>query len=362
MNIAVDAGSLGVDTIKLKVGVYFMTLNWLSHLALADKKNTYRLYSFNPIEQDILDRFGNNQHNIVLPRLAWHTIWLPLDVRVNTPDIFLGFSQSLPKLLSKTKSIVFIYDLTFEKHPEWFKNTYMKMSSNTKYAVRNASHIVASSNATKKDLIDIYSVDKDKISVIYGGYDNRFSKIPVKPASLNIKTPFFLFVGTLKQSKNIPIIIEAFSIFSKMHKNYNLVVVGSDLWIDPEIKKTIEKFNLGKKVKRMGYVSDEVLSALYKKTECFVSPSVNEGFGLTFLEAAYHNIPIIASKRGSIPEVLGNNAVYVDPDSATDISNAFVKILDKGLSKAVSNKARRYIDRFSWQNSTQKLLKLINQI
>lgn len=368
MIIGIDAGCLSVNDERLKVGVFRMTLSLLERLTKIDKKNQYILYSFRPIKKEVIKKLnGDIQNKVVKPAKGWLSIWLPLELKKNPVDIFLGFSQSLPRLPSKTKGVVFVHDLTFEKYPQWFEDSYKKMSFNSRNAVKQASQIIAVSKATKKDLIDIYGINSSKISVIYEGFDKRLKNLSRKMAKkrltpYGIKKPYFLFVGTFKQSKNIPNIIRAFSMFLKTYSGYQLVLVGSDYWLDRQIEKTLKEENLENSIKTLGFIPDHLLEALYSSAYVFISPSFNEGFGLTYLEALYFNLPIIAADRGATKEILGKTAVYVNPDKPEDISKAMKEVVsNKNIRKKTEEYRTEILNKFSWEKTAQQLCSLLRQ-
>lgn len=364
MIIGIDAGCLGVSDNRLKVGVYRMAKALLESIGKIDHKNVYKLYSFKPIEKKLLEEFGSNFHNIIVrPAKGWFNIWLPLELRRKPVDVLLGLSQSLPRLPKKTKSIVFVHDLTFEKYPQWFP-TYSKMSANSKKAVSRADIVIAVSQSTQNDLINLYHTPGKKITVIHESLDRRLTKITAVQArnrlkKSGIRNPFLLFVGTYKQNKNIPNIITAFAKIKRL--DYNLILAGSDLWLDQSIKETIHNLKLRKRIKLLGFVSDFLLEALYTQAKIFISPSFNEGFGLTFLEAVHFELPIVCSDKGSVKEILGEGAaLYVNPDSPADIALGIEKILsDTALGKRLISKALQHTGQFSWDKSARQLLTII---
>ncbi len=366
MIIGVDAGCLGVSDERLKVGVYRFALELLSALFKLDRQNYYRLYSFFPIDKNLMKSFGNRVENqLVTPAKGWLKFWLPLELLRRPVDVFLGLSQSLPFLPLKLKKIVLVYDLTFEKNPQWFKNSYQKMSVNTRKAVVQADQIIAISQATKKDIIDYYQVPAEKIEVIYGGINNFLFELASRSKKdellkLGITEPYFLFVGTLKQSKNVPNIIRAFLLFLKEKPNFQLVLVGSNYWLDEEIKRVLPKNKFKNKIKLVGFVPDSLLANLYKKAVAFVSPSFNEGFGLTYLEAALFTLPIITSNNGAIPEILGEAAFYVDSNNPQSICLGMLKVCKKpALVQEKRNLMEKIKKKFSWEKSAFQLYKKI---
>lgn len=326
MKIGVEAGCLGVKDKRLKVGVYNVAVNLLAELSKKDKENEYLLYSFYPIDKLLLKSFGRNMKNVVVgPSFGWTKIWLPLRLFIDRPRVFIGLSQAFPKFYSFSKSIykiLLVYDLAFEKYPEMYLNSFVSLHKNTKSAVEITDTIIAVSHSTKKDLIDLYRIKEKRITVSYPGIKNIFSKKAKKYKSRN---SYFLFVGSLKKGKNITGLIKAFGIFAKLsRKNYVLIIVGGDKWLDNDIRIGLDK------VKFLGYVNDDKLASLYRGAEAFLSPSFYEGFGLTFLEAMACGCPVIASNRGSISEVVGDAGILADPNDVDALTNAMLKISTDG--------------------------------
>lgn len=168
MKIGVDAAVLA--SIDNQAGNFWLSFNLLKALSKVDKKNQYILYSFCPIPRRILLCFGSNFHNIVLhPIKFWLQVRLSLELLLNKIDVFLGLNQALP-YICPAKSVVFVLDLAFELFPNLFINN-TKLSWQTKRAAQKANKIIVISKSTKKDLVKMYRVPVNKVTVIYpGGY------------------------------------------------------------------------------------------------------------------------------------------------------------------------------------------------
>lgn len=363
MIIGVDAGCLSVENESLKVGIYHASLSLLKNLSKLDKKNKYLLYSFSPFSSKVLAQFGSNMENLVLsPRRFWSSLRLSLEFLLRKPDIFLGLSQALP-LFHPLKTIIFVHDLAFEHYPKHYRNSFSKLSRQTRYATFCADKIVAVSQSTKDDLINLYSLDPAKIEVIYHGVDPIFSpqdgkEIKKIRRKYNLKKPFFLFLGSLKPIKNVPSLIEAFAMFLReIKKPYQLVLAGSKYWLDQEIIRRIKKFELSKEVLILGYLPIKDLPAMYSAAFAFVSPSFYEGFGMPILEAMACGTPVVTSDISSMPEVAGNAAILVDPYNIGEIKLALYKMAtDKNLHSELRVKALARAKNFSWKIAAQKVL------
>lgn len=367
MIIGVDAGCLSVVDERLKVGVYQLGYNLLNNLSKLDRVNKYLLYSFLSISQDVLSRLVENMKNKVLrPRRFWLTARVSLEFLLRRPDIFLGLGQALP-FFHPVKSIIFVYDLAFEYYPDCYLDSFERLSRQTKFAVSHAEKIIAVSNSTKNDLRKFYKVDERKIKVIYPGVDSMFIPQPKKmieriKAKYNLKKPYFLFVGSLKPIKNIPRIIEAFYQFSKqMGDSYQLILVGSDFWLDKKISKKIKKLKLVRKIKNLGYLPQEDLPAIYSGAIAFISPSLYEGFGLPILEAMACGTPVITSNISSMPEVVGDAALLVEPKNTDEITKSLIEIVKrKNLRNALKKKGLDRVKNFSWRKFAAETLNLIS--
>lgn len=369
MTIGVDAGCLSVSDERLKVGVYQLGFNLLSNLSKLDRVNKYLLYSFSSISQDILSCFGPNiESRILRPKRFWLTARLSLEFFLKKPDIFLGLGQALP-FFHPLKSIIFVYDLAFEYYPNCYPGSFSKLSRQTKYAVHHSDKIVAISNSTRDDLIKLYDINEEKIEVVYPGVDSIFKPQTFKKVSkikekYNITRPYFLFIGSLKPIKNIPKIIEGFYKFlEQTRRSYQLILAGSDFWLDKGIPRRIKQLKLGKEILNLGYLEREELPIIYSGAIAFISPSLYEGFGIPLLEAMSCGTPIITSDVGSMPEVTGDAALLINPNNTDGISEALVKITEnKDLRNRMRTRGFKRVKNFSWYNFTTKVSSLIHSL
>lgn len=322
MHIGVDAGCLGIKDKRLKVGVYKLAENLLINLSKIDKKNIYLLYSFYPIEKSLMKILGKRMKNVVVtPSRGWMSVWVPLRIRKDKPDVFIALGQALPGLIPFTKKpylISFIYDLAFEKFPDMYPGSANKLKRNSKYAAINSDCIITISNSTKKDLRSIYKISSRKIKV---SYPAPSLKISAGVKKYKTKKPYFLFVGAMKRTKNIPGLIRGFNYFlGKSNLNYDLYIAGGDRWIDPDIERKHQN------IKFLGHVPEGKLKSLYKGAVAFVSPSFYEGFGITFLEAMRLGCPVIGPNISSVPEVLGDAGILINPKNTEDLGEAMIEV------------------------------------
>lgn len=366
MKIGVDAGCLGIKDERLKVGVYNVVKNFLIELGKLDKDNIYLLYSFEKIDKNLMAELGQNFKNIIVkPKKGWLKVWLPIRIFLDRPDIFLALNQSLPLISKKIKIIGFVYDLAFELFPGMYsyysKKSLIKMKKNSRFLASKADKIITISEHTKSDLIEIYGVKPKNIRVIYPGISKSFKLSEEKYKN---KRKYFLFVGALKKTKNIPNILKSFYFFlKKAGENYDLLIAGGDKWLDSDINTIIQELNLKNNIKFLGYIKDKDLPKLYRGAIAYISPSYYEGFGLTLLEAMSCGCPVITSNKGSIPELIQDAGILLDPNNCKDLSNAMLDIIkNKHERENLIKKGVKRAGNFSWQKFTKEVYSEINNI
>jgi glycosyltransferase involved in cell wall biosynthesis len=184
-------------------------------------------------------------------------------------------------------------------------------------------------------------------------------------AKYSLTDKYILFVGTLQPRKNISRLIEAFSILSKKRafSDIELVIVGKKGWSYEEILQAPKKFAVSDRVKFLDFVPDDDLPFLYQHAQCFVLPSLYEGFGLPVLEAMKYNCPVITSNVSSLPEAGGDAAVYIDPLSVSDIAEKLEKVLsDRNLRNTMIERGRKQIQKFSWEKAAKETLKILEKV
>ncbi len=354
MIIGVEAGVMAITDERLKVGVWRVAFNLIKELSKLDTKNEYRLYSFQKIEQSVMDQFGSNVKNVVIrPKIGWSRVQLPLHVKLHPVNVFVGLSQFMPPVSGRKIGVIYDVNFLHDKglHPESNK----KLIQNTQAVVDRSDHIVTISEASKKDIEKYYG--KRDITVAYPGVDVVFSTAGKKYIG---KHPYFLYVGALKKGKNIPRIIRAFSELEKQSKmKYELLVIGGDYWRDSDIDIEMKKYK-GNEIHFLGHVSDEKLAMYYRGARALVSPSIWEGFCLPAAEALACGTPVIGSMTGSMPEVVGKAGILVNPEKTDETVKALENIsANESLYKRLKTKAKEQAKKFTWSNFSVSIFKLV---
>ncbi len=343
------------------------TYNLLRELLKIDRWNRYRLYCNN-----LLD-FELPTANYELRIISWPRLWtqggLALECLKNPPDILFVPAHTIPIIRRPDlKTVVTIHDVGFQKYlktyQRWWGRLYEGRVSN--YAARAATHVIAVSESTKKDLIEKLGVKPDKITVIYEGVDHRKFKVQSAKFKIDhvkrgydIGGEYLLFVGTIQPRKNLVRLIEAFK--KTRSPQISLIVVGKKGWLSDEIYNAPKKFGMEDRVKFLGYVPTDDIVSLMNGALAFVFPSLYEGFGLPVLEAMACGCPVVTSSISSLPEVVGDAGILVDPYDVEDIARGISVILEldeaqrRNLVDAGLERARK----FTWEETAKQTIKVL---
>ena len=306
---------------------------------------------------------------LLLHRFLWPFLDAPLVERFTGPLDIMHITTSTTNVPTKAPIIATVHDLFPEKYPHHFKWTGRFFRGKLLAQIeRRAKFIIAISEATKGDVLELLEVSSAKIKIIPEALPRR----PETPLSLErefiksykLQQPYILFVGRADLRKNVKALIEAFSLFVKTVKiPYLLVLGGSSGWKAEELKKYVERLDLKERVLFLGYVPDEYIGALMRNAVVFAYPSLYEGFGLPLLEAMFYGVPIVASNISSIPEVAGLAANYFDPLDPSDICRALVEVVENPtLRTTLVEEGHKRLAGFSWEKTAQKTLEIYYNI
>lgn len=313
----------------------------------------------------------NWRYRVIGPKELWTQVRLPFDLYLHKPrpDVFFSPTHYAPRF-SPVPTIVSVMDLSYIFFPELFnKSDLYQLRNWTAYSVRQASRILTISKYSKNAIIEEYGVSEDRVVVTYPGLKEMIGLTPQiytmnrLQSHYGIHDRYILFVGTLQPRKNIVRLVEAFSQAVEDEKDLQLVIVGKKGWMYEEILAAPKKFNVEERVKFLDFVSDEELPSLYQHAECFVLPSLYEGFGLPVLEAMQYGCPVITSKVSSLPEAGGDAALYVDPEDVADIAKKIKRLLsDKALRKEMIEKGKKQVAKFSWEKTARETLAVLQDV
>lgn len=300
----------------------------------------------------------------------WYRLHLPLWIQAWTGplDLFHATDFFLPPVQPGTRTVVTVHDLSFVREPE---TTMPGMSRHLNEwvprSVRQADHVIAVSEATRQDLIELYQTPPQKISVLYHGVTPDFQPVlePDRLAAVRHKyglgqQPFILSVGTIQPRKNYQRLIQA---FAALNPALALVIVGSKGWHYEAIFDEVARCGLTGRVYFLGFTADADLPALYSAASLFVYPSLYEGFGIPALEAMACGTPVIASNQSALPEVVGDAGLLVDPCDGEAWTAAISRLwADPALCQKLAQAGRARAAQFTWEGMAVKLLNLYKEL
>jgi glycosyltransferase involved in cell wall biosynthesis len=294
------------------------------------------------------------------PRLLtifWQRLRLPLYVELFTGrlDVLHAPDYALPPTFAHT--LLTVHDLTFLVRPDCFEPASQRYLARTvPHSLRRASLVLVDSQASRHDLLRLYPVSPERVTVIYPGVDQRFCPLPASASEpvrqrLGLPQQFLLFVGTLEPRKNLVRLLEA---LQRVPDVPDLVIAGRKGWLYEEIFATVDRLAMQDRVYFLDFVDDADLPALYNLASAFVYPSLYEGFGLPVAEALACGVPVVTSAVASLPEVAGDAAVLVDPLDIASIAEGIRQALAQAerLRQAGPLQSRR----FGWHPSARALL------
>ncbi|MEM7346248.1 MAG: glycosyltransferase family 1 protein, partial [Chloroflexota bacterium] len=274
----------------------------------------------------------------------------------------------LPPLRKRVKTIVTIHDLSFVRLPETtMPGMSQHLNSWVPRSVHKADHIIAVSEATRQDLVELYQTPPEKISVIYHGVTPNFKPITSPEALAAVRkkyglgdTPFLLSVGTIQPRKNYQRLIE---VLAQIDQPIDLAIIGGNGWSNEAVFNEVARQNLENRVHFLGFVDDADLPTLYSAATLFIYPSLYEGFGMPLLEAMACGLPIISSNRSAMPEVVGAAGLLVDPYDTAGMVTAITKLLEDSSQRhylAEAGKAR--VAEFTWGHMATQLQALYEKV
>ncbi len=284
-------------------------------------------------------------------------------------DIFHAPANIIP-LGYRKPSVVTIHDLAIYHHPEWFPSQMFSTRLLVPQSVKQARRIICVSEATKRDVMDVFGIVAEKISVVPEAADT--ATLPLHDqyddvrAIYGLPERYVLFVGTLEPRKNIHVLLQAWHRLTtsqpEVVKGVQLVLAGGVGYHGKEILTQIQSLSLTDSIKHLGYIHHNHKVALLQQAAVFVFPSLYEGFGIPVLEAMQLGVPVVASNAGSIPEVAGSAAHLVDPQHIDGFVAGLQRVLtDRAYADDLRQRGKDQAEEFSWHLTAEATMEVYQQ-
>jgi glycosyltransferase involved in cell wall biosynthesis len=352
------------------IGRYVREL--VSALAQLDLSSDYHLFTVGARPEDRPTSLPQNYHwhsTRLSPKwLAriWHRANLPLPVEQFTGaiDLFHATDFVLPPVRPTTRTLLTVHDLSFLRTPETASPRLRQyLSRVVPRSIALADHIIADSEATRRDILDVYNPPPEKVSVLLSGVSSHFHPVVNDRLQAQVRRkygmgtyPYLFSVGTVQPRKNYARTVEALVALRQRGFDLHMVVAGGHGWLEDQVYKAINRYNVAEYVHFIGFADDADLPILYSGASVSIFASLYEGFGLPILESMACGTPVITSNLSSLPEVAGDVAPMVNPENADEIVVAVESLLtDTHYYDDMRERGLNHVKQFTWEHSAKQL-------
>jgi len=370
LRIAIDAHAVGA---KLG-GNESYAVNLIEALAQIDSANHYTIYiTTDEARERFQGRWPNFKVRATLPHTPLIRIPLTLSAELRKNPVDVLHVQFTAPPFCPCPVVVSIHDLSFEHLPQTFKRrSRTQLRLTVRHSARRAARIISLSEHGRRDIIETYGITAERVSAIPLAAPSHFA--PVQDVrelqrvrhNYGIDGDYILSVGSIQPRKNLARLVQAYASLrgnKSADKLPKLVLVGKCGWLYDETLRALEETGVADTVVLTGYVPQEDLPALYSGSLCFVYPSYFEGFGLPPLEAMKCGAPVIVGNKTSLPEVVGDAALAVDPFDVEAIASAMKRVIESpALRDELSIKGQARAKTFDWRETARKTLAIYQEV
>jgi glycosyltransferase involved in cell wall biosynthesis len=296
---------------------------------------------------------------------------IPLALRRRPVDLFHAPHYVVPRFVP-APYVVTIHDCIHLRFPQYLPNRLAPLYARAmmQMAGRGARRVLTVSYASKLDILHYVRLPAERVEVIYNAPDERITAPPAPEdvararERYQLTSPFILYTGNIKPHKNLDRLIEAYAGLRRHGvEGYKLMIIGDEVSKYPNLRRLVHRFQLHQHVRFLGFVSDATLAALYRLATVFVFPSLYEGFGLPPLEAMAAGTPVITSNVSSLPEVVGDAALLIDPMDPASIADALARVLcDSTLRADLVRRGQARAKVFSWERSAARVHEVYREL
>ncbi len=373
---------IGIDytaALKQSGGIGRYTRGLITTLARLDPHHTYLLLATPdapPAGLAAFQPYPNFSHKIYpLPErwltIAWHRFFIPAPVEwlAGPLDLFHSPNFILPPT-RRAKTLLTVHDLSFIRHPQGAVDSLRRwLNYVVPRSLARADHILADSLSTQNDLIELYHLPLDRITVVGAGVEERFQPVAdptvLAAARQRYHLPpekFVLGLGTLEPRKNFTGLIAAFS-QSPLPETHHLVIAGGKGWLYDDIFAAAQNSPVTDRIHLIGFVADTDLPALYSLADIFAYPSHYEGFGIPVIEAMACGTPVVCANNSSLPEVAGTAAIQIPAADTLALAGALHRLaVDETLRQQAVAEGFAQARRFNWPAAAERLLSVYHRL
>lgn len=364
MQVGIDGLALG----KERDGSWVYFSNLVRQVPILDKENQYTIFLQKSLRfLALLDdrnprvRWRFSRRPPLFPRVLYHQWFFTFDRVLQELDL-LHTAAFLPPLFSAKPIVLTLHDLNFWMYPETMKRTgRIWWGLFARAGIRKATRIIASSESTKNAVKKYLTISDEKIRVVYPCLRDGFGRVEDPKQTLaryHLPEEYILFVGTIEPRKNLVNLIRAFARAKRYaHIKHALVFAGARGWMSDPVRQVVKDLGIEREVIFLGYVPDEDLASLYSGADLFAYVSWYEGFGLPLLEAMACGVPVITSNVSSMPEVVGDVGVLVDPSNFEEMAFQIIQVLmDRERHDELALRGQSWAQQFSRERFAHQII------
>jgi glycosyltransferase involved in cell wall biosynthesis len=353
-----------------QAGISQYTVRLLEQLAEVAEDDDFVVFQSRRDRSRLVDRPSFHKRSLwTPPHHRLEQLVLPLELATSDLDV-LHSPDFIPPFRRNCKSVITIHDLNFLLYPHFLTPQSASYYGQIDQAVRSCDHIVAVSESTKRDIVRLTGAPESKITVVYEAAHPIYRPLNDEQLVKQVKQRFaidneyILFVSTIEPRKNVPTLLMAYrQLLDNYHPGESLVLAGEKGWLFDEVFSLVEKLDLAARVQFVGGVSLDELLGLYNGARLLVHPAFYEGFGLPPLEAMACGTPVVVSNTSSLPEVVGDAALLVDPTDVDSMTVAIWRMLsDSALRRQMRQKGLRRAGCFSWKKAALETLDIYHRL
>jgi len=296
-------------------------------------------------------------------RQFWRRVdWPPITWWTGRLDVVHGPNFVVPPARGAAE-LVTVHDLTFIRYPELSTRDTLQYPGLIRRAVRRGAHVHAVSEFVAGEVIDVFGVDVDRVHVVPNGVDPIEAGDAAAGRKVAGADRYVLALGTVEPRKDFPLLVDAFDALAADDPDVHLVIAGQDGWGTKALQTALDRAHHRARVARTGWVDDRTRADLLAGASVFVFPSRYEGFGLPPLEAMSAGTPVVATRTGALPQVLGDAAAFVDPGDTTGLAAALARVMaDSTTRNALIDRGRERAARYSWDACAEGLIELYQRL
>lgn len=364
---------------KNRTGVGYYTYHLVKSLLKIDHKNFYQIVLFDFLGKNGLRPFGvgkNFRYSFIkiTPGRIYEKIFkkglkIPIDWLGGKADVHV-FPNFIAMPVTSGKVVSFVYDLSFARYPQFAEPKNQRyMTDFLPESIKKSDHIITISQFSKKEIVEYYQADPGKITIIYPSVDEKFyrrneGEVQKVREKYQLTRDYILYLGTLEPRKNLVKLLESYlNLPDELKNSFEMVWGGGLGW---QYQETLTRLNEAPekyRPRKLGYIDEEDLPSLYSGAALVVFPSIYEGFGMPVAEAMACGSVVLTSNTTSIPEVAGDAAIMVDPNSVSEITGGLKRgLTDQDLRKSLSKLGPQQAAKFSWDREALKLRQVLEEL